>query len=183
MIIKTPISDLLIYRPQVFSDSRGFFCESYNDSTFQKLGLNYHWVQDNFSSSKKGVLRGLHFQRPPYEQAKMVCVMRGAAFDVAVDLRNDSKTYGQWFGLELNDQMPQYLIIPRGFAHGFLSLKEDTLFCYKVDNYYNSSADSGILYNDIDLNISWPGNHSEFQISPKDLNLNSLKTHKMSHNS
>jgi dTDP-4-dehydrorhamnose 3,5-epimerase len=175
MFIETPIKDLLIFKPKTFSDERGYFAESFSQSIFEKAGLHYHWIQDNFSCSKKNVLRGLHFQKPPYEQAKLVSVLKGAAFDVAVDLRKNSKTFGQWFGLELNEKELKHLLIPKGFAHGFVCLEDNTHFCYKVDAPYNPVADSGIIYNDKDIGIQWPGLVSEVILSQKDAQLQTFK--------
>jgi dTDP-4-dehydrorhamnose 3,5-epimerase len=171
MFTETPLAGLLIYKPQLFHDDRGFFAESYNLKKFEQAGITSTWVQDNFSTSKKNVLRGLHFQKPPHEQAKLVNVVKGAAFDVAVDLRPTSKTFGKWFGIELHESELKYVYIPRGFAHGFLSLSETTCFCYKVDSPYNPTADSGIHYADPDIGIKWPMATSELILSQKDKDL------------
>lgn len=178
MFIETPLHGLLIYKPRIFQDDRGFFTESYNLHQFEKAGIKSSWVQDNFSFSKKNVLRGLHFQKPPYEQAKLVSVVKGAAFDVAVDLRPHSQTFGKWYGIELSEHDLKFVYIPRGFAHGFLSLTENTCFCYKVDNTYEPASDSGIHYADSDLKIDWPTDSSKLIISKKDENLPSFSSFK-----
>ena len=153
--IETKIKNLLLIEPKVFEDSRGFFIESYNYNTFKELGINNIFVQDNFSKSSKGVLRGLHFQKGEYAQAKLVNVLRGAVLDVTVDLRKDSETFGKCFIIELNEKNKRMLFIPRGFAHGFLTLEDNTEFFYKCDNFYNPKSEVGIIWNDIDLNIDW----------------------------
>jgi dTDP-4-dehydrorhamnose 3,5-epimerase len=170
----TPLPGMHIYEPKKYSDLRGFFVETYNQKVFSELGLTNHWIQDNTSNSKKNVLRGLHFQKPPYEQAKLVCVTKGAAYDVAVDLRKGSKTFGHWFGIELNDTDYKSVYIPRGFAHGFLSLSDETQFCYKVDNFYNPASDSGIHFNDPQIAITWPVKTDQLILSLKDQSLGSF---------
>jgi dTDP-4-dehydrorhamnose 3,5-epimerase len=154
-ITKTEIPDLLIVQPKVFEDPRGYFYESYNKKVFSENGINVDFVQDNQSLSQKGVLRGLHFQEPPFAQGKLVSVIKGAVLDVAVDIRKDSPTYGQSVSIELNEKNKTMLWIPEGFAHGFLTLENDTIFCYKCTNFYNKSAEGCILWNDKDLNINW----------------------------
>lgn len=168
MLIQTPLDGLVIYEPKIYTDDRGYFVETYNQKKFAELGIKNDWVQDNFSCSKKNVLRGLHFQKPPYEQAKLVCVTKGAAFDVAVDLRKSSKTFGKWFGIELNETNLKCVYIPRGFAHGFVSLSDSVHFNYKVDNFYDPKSDSGIAFDDADINISWPIAKKNLVLSPKD---------------
>lgn len=154
-IIKTPIADLLIIQPQVFRDDRGYFFESFNHQRFIDAGLDLHFVQDNESKSQKGVLRGLHFQNPPYAQGKLVRVIKGSVMDVAVDIRSKSETYGQYFALELNEVNKTMLWIPPGFAHGFVTLEDDTIFSYKCTNMYNKASEGSVLWNDPDLNIDW----------------------------
>ncbi len=175
MFHTTPIEDLLVYTPKVFEDHRGRFFESYNAQHFKAAGLDYNFVQDNRSVSKKGTLRGLHFQKGDSAQAKFVSVLRGHVYDVAVDLRPESKTFSQWYGIHLKDDAPQSLLVPRGFAHGFLVLSDEAEFFYKVDNYYDKAADAGIIYNDKDLAIDWPLPSDLFILSEKDTNLPTLK--------
>ena len=172
-INKTFIKDLLIIEPQLFNDDRGFFYESYNKNKLDKY-INIVFVQDNESKSKKGVIRGLHFQRPPFEQIKLVRCVSGKILDVAVDLRTNSKTYGKSLSLELSSENNKQLLVPKGFAHGFQVLSESAVVNYKVDNYYNPNSDSGIIWNDKDLSIDW-----NFDTKPvlsfKDLKLVSFK--------
>ena len=151
-INKTFIEDLLIIEPQLFKDERGFFYESYNKNN---LDINIVFVQDNESKSYKGVIRGLHFQTPPFEQTKLVRCVSGNILDVAVDLRTSSKTYGKFFSIELSSENNKQLFVPKGFAHGFQVLSETAIVNYKVDNFYNSKSDSGIIWNDKDLSIDW----------------------------
>jgi len=155
--IKTGIDGLTLIKPKVHSDHRGFFLESYSAPLFAAAGINHTFVQDNHSKSvPAGVLRGLHFQTPPFEQSKLVRVVRGSVFDVAVDLRRGSPTFGRWLGFELSERNFDMLFIPRGFAHGFCTLEENTEIVYKVDNPYSPANDAGILWNDPDLAIDWP---------------------------
>ncbi len=152
----TTIPDVLIIEPKIFGDDRGFFFESFNQNEFnQAVGYSVHFVQDNHSKSKKGVLRGLHYQLSNV-QGKLVRVVQGSVFDVAVDLRLESKTYGQWVGLELSADNKKQLWIPKGFAHGFLVLSEEVEFLYKTTDYWNPSAEKCIAWNDPKLNITWP---------------------------
>lgn len=153
--IKTEIEGVYIIEPKVFGDNRGYFMESYNESVFKANGLNYTFVQDNESKSKKGVLRGLHFQIK-YPQAKLVRVIEGEVFDVAVDLRKDSKTYGKWVGVILSSENKRQFMIPRGFAHGFVVLSETATFVYKCDEFYHPEDEGGIMWNDPNININWP---------------------------
>jgi dTDP-4-dehydrorhamnose 3,5-epimerase len=153
-INKTFIDDLLIIEPQLFKDDRGFFYESYNKNNLDKV-INIVFVQDNESKSHKGVVRGLHFQRPPFEQTKLVRCVSGKILDVAVDLRTNSKTYGKSFSIELSSENNKQLFVPKGFAHGFQILSEEAIVNYKVDNFYNPKSDSGIIWNDKDLSIDW----------------------------
>ena len=167
-IIETPIKDLLIIKPAVFADARGFFMETFNEKRYQEAGITQRFVQDNQSKSSYGVVRGLHFQHSPYSQAKLVSVTVGKVWDVAVDLRSDSATYGQWYGVELTDENHYQFLIPRGFAHGFSVLSSTAIFSYKCDNFYNPAADGGILFNDPDLNIDWKIPAEKMILSEKD---------------
>ncbi len=154
-IVKTKIPDLYIIKPMVFTDERGYFFESYNKELFLKMGIDRNFVQDNESFSHKGVLRGLHFQRPPFAQGKLVRVVSGAVLDVAVDLRKASPTYGQWVSVELTQENKWMYWIPPGFAHGFVALEDNTTFIYKCTNIYNRESEGSIRWNDPDLNIDW----------------------------
>jgi len=169
-IIKTSIPDLLIIEPQKFIDSRGFFLESYNKDRFLKNGIKNNFVQDNFSSSQYGVIRGLHYQLAPYSQAKLVQVIKGKILDVVVDLRKDSSTFGKCFKQELSEENGLQLMVPQGFAHGFSVLSKEVLFSYKCDNLYNHNAERGILFNDPALGINWNIPESDAIVSDKDLN-------------
>ena len=175
-INKTFIEDLLIIKPPLYKDDRGFFYESYNKKNLDKI-IKIAFVQDNESKSNKGVVRGLHFQLPPFEQAKLVRCVSGKILDVAVDLRINSKTYGKFFSVELSSENNNQLFVPKGFAHGFQVLSETAIVNYKVDNYYNPKADSGIIWNDKDLSIGW---NLEIKpiLSDKDLKLISFKEFK-----
>ena len=168
----TPIKDLVIIEPKVFGDERGYFYEAYNKNTFRELGLDYDFVQDNQSFSRKGVLRGLHFQKN-YPQAKLVRVIEGEVFDVAVDLRKDSPTYGKWYGVVLSGENKKMFMIPRGFAHGFLVLSETATFSYKCDDFYHPNDEGGIIYNDPTIGVEWPKLNCEIILSEKD------KAHKL----
>ena len=170
-INKTFIEDLLIIEPQLFKDERGFFYESYNKNN---LNSSIVFVQDNESKSYKGVIRGLHFQAPPFEQTKLVRCVCGNILDVAVDLRTNSKTYGMSFSIELSSDNKKQLLIPKGFAHGFQVLSETAIVNYKVDNYYNPKSDSGLIWNDKDLSIDWNLDLKPI-LSVKDLKLISFK--------
>ena len=154
-LIKTPMEGLYIIEPTVFGDNRGFFMESYNKREFEKIGLDMNFVQDNHSRSKKGVLRGLHFQKK-HPQGKLVRVIRGKVFDVAVDLRKGSPTFGKWYGIILSDENHLMFYIPEGFAHGFLVLSEEADFFYKCTDFYYPEYDAGIIWNDPDIGIKWP---------------------------
>ena len=154
-LIKTSIDGLLIIKPDVFKDERGYFFESYNKERFAKAGLNMDFVQDNESKSDKGVLRGLHFQKPPYAQGKLVRVIKCSVLDVAVDLRKGSPTYGKWESVVLTEENKLQFWIPEGFAHGFVALEDNTIFNYKCTNVYNKESEGSILWNDPDINISW----------------------------
>ena len=154
-IIKTSIEGLLIIKPDVFKDERGYFFESYNKERFAKEGLTMDFVQDNESKSSKGVLRGLHFQKPPYAQGKLVRVVKGSVMDVAVDLRKGSPTYGKWESVVLSEDNKLQFWIPEGFAHGFVTLEDETVFNYKCTNIYNKESEGSLLWNDPDINIDW----------------------------
>jgi dTDP-4-dehydrorhamnose 3,5-epimerase len=156
-VIKTDIPDVLIFEPKVFSDERGFFFESFNQKVFEEaVGYKVNFVQDNHSRSCKGVLRGLHYQLEPYAQGKLVRCVAGEVFDVAVDIRKESSTFGKWVGVNLSADNKRQLWIPEGFAHGFLVLSETAEFVYKTTNYYHPESDRGIVWNDSDINILWP---------------------------
>jgi dTDP-4-dehydrorhamnose 3,5-epimerase len=172
-INKTFIEGLLIVEPQLFKDKRGFFYESYNKKKLNNIS-KINFVQDNESKSKKGVIRGLHFQIPPFHQIKLVRCVCGKVLDVVVDLRINSKTYGKFFSIELSSENNKQLLVPVGFAHGFQVLSESAIINYKVDNYYNPKFESGIIWNDKDLSIDWYNNLKPI-ISKKDLELISFK--------
>ena len=167
-IITTPIEGLLIIEPRVFSDSRGYFIETYNEQRYREAGIDTVFVQDNQSCSSYGVVRGLHFQKSPYSQAKLVTCTLGRVLDVAVDLRPDSPTFGQHFAVELSEDNHRQFFIPRGFAHGFSVLSERAVFAYKCDNLYHPEAEGGILLSDPNLAIDWQIPVSERIISDKD---------------
>lgn len=154
-LTKAPIEGLYIIEPTVHGDARGYFMETYNQKDMQELGLNMKFVQDNQSMSVKGVLRGLHFQKE-FPQGKLVRVIKGSVFDVAVDLRADSKTYGQWFGVELTEENKKQFYISEGFAHGFLVLSDTAEFCYKVTDFYHPGDEGGLAWNDPEIGIEWP---------------------------
>ncbi|MCL1868536.1 MAG: dTDP-4-dehydrorhamnose 3,5-epimerase [Paludibacter sp.] len=168
-IIQTIIKDLVIVEPQVFADSRGFFCETYNEQKYFDAGIKVRFVQDNMSKSTFGVLRGLHYQLAPHSQSKLVSVVEGAVWDVAVDLRKNSATFGQWFGVELTAENHRQFFIPQGFAHGFAVLSPTAVFTYKCDDFYNPSLERGIIFNDSTLKIDWKMAEKVAIISEKDL--------------
>jgi len=172
---KAPIEGLVIIEPRAFLDERGFFMESYKQSDFEKAGILGPFVQDNHSRSKRGVLRGLHFQRPPYAQGKLVRVSRGRAWDVAVDLREGSSTFGKYFALELSESNRRMFWIPVGFAHGFLALEDDTELQYKCTAEYNAASDGGLRWNDPDIAIAWPDIGIPPLVSAKDAALPLLR--------
>jgi dTDP-4-dehydrorhamnose 3,5-epimerase len=153
--IKTHIPDLFEIEPQVFEDSRGLFFETHNEAAFKANGIDVKFVQDNQSRSERNVLRGLHFQNAPFDQGKLVRVIKGAVLDVAVDVRENQPTYGQHFAIELSESNNKMVWIPCGFAHGFLALTDNTIFAYKCTNFYNKESEDGILWNDATLNINW----------------------------
>lgn len=168
-VIKTPIEGVVIIEPKVFNDARGYFYESYNKREFdEKLGRTVDFVQDNQSKSSRGVMRGLHFQRPPYTQAKLVRCVRGRVLDVAVDIRKGSPTYGRHVAVELTEDNNRQFFVPRGFAHGFAVLSEEAVFQYKCDNYYAPQADGGISIEDASLGIDWGIAPEEAILSDKD---------------
>lgn len=166
-VIETELKGLFVLKPKVFEDERGYFFESYNQNLFKQAGLNLDFVQDNQSLSQKGVLRGLHFQNPPHAQGKLVRVITGSVLDVAVDIRKNSKTYGKWYGLELTEKNKWMMYIPPGFAHGFLTLEDNTIFSYKCTNFYNKDSEDCLLWNDKDININW--NFDKPLLSAKDI--------------
>jgi dTDP-4-dehydrorhamnose 3,5-epimerase len=169
-VVETAIPGVLIIEPKAFGDARGYFMESFNAREFaQKTGLEVSFVQDNLSRSRRGVLRGLHFQRPPFAQSKLVGVVKGRVLDVAVDIRKGSPTYGQHVAVELSEQNHLQFFIPHGFAHGFLVLSQEAIFTYKVDRPYAPQAEAGIRWNDPDLAIEWPIDPGQVQTSAKDL--------------
>ncbi|HVA97669.1 MAG TPA: dTDP-4-dehydrorhamnose 3,5-epimerase [Bacteroidia bacterium] len=169
----TAIDGLWIIQPKVFEDERGYFFESYNKAIFLKHGIDIEFLQDNQSLSQNNVLRGLHFQNPPFAQGKLVRVINGAVWDIAVDVRKNSKTYGQSFGIELTEKNKTMFWIPPGFAHGFLTLSDNTIFSYKCTNVYNKEAEDSILWNDLDLNINWK--NAAPLLSEKDKNAKPFK--------
>ena len=164
---KTSIEGVYIIEPQVFGDNRGYFFETYKEPDFKAAGLDYTFVQDNQSKSRKGVLRGLHFQIN-HPQAKLVRVIKGEVFDVAVDLRKGSPTYGKWEGVLLTEENKKMFMIPRGFAHGFLVISDEAEFVYKCDDIYHPNDEGGIMYNDPDIGIKWPEIDTEIILSDKD---------------
>ncbi|MCL2329345.1 MAG: dTDP-4-dehydrorhamnose 3,5-epimerase [Bacteroidetes bacterium] len=178
-IIKTKIPDLYIVKTKVFEDSRGYFTEAYNEKNFKANGINVNFRQDNRSKSSYGVIRGLHYQLNPASQSKLVSVIVGKVYDVAVDLRRNSLTFGQWVGVELSDENHLQFLIPQGFAHGFSVLSETAIFSYKCDNFYTPELDRGIAYNDPALNIDWGIPAEKQLISDKDLKQPLLKDAEM----
>ncbi|WP_120971592.1 dTDP-4-dehydrorhamnose 3,5-epimerase [Comamonas sp. lk] len=168
-LVSTEIPEVKLIEPQVCCDDRGFFFESFRQDWFnQSTGSNYEFIQDNHSRSSQGVLRGLHYQLPPHAQGKLVRVVSGAVFDVAVDIRSSSSTFGRWVGVELTAENHRQLWIPPGFAHGFLVLSESADFVYKTTAYYSPQADHGVLWNDPDIGIDWPKLDVPFSLSDKD---------------
>ncbi len=170
-LIETPIKDLFVIEPKLWQDSRGYFYESFNQRIFEQAGIDVTFVQDNQSFSKKGTLRGMHAQANPFAQGKLVRVIQGRVVDVAVDIRKNSPTYGQHFAIELSGENHKQLWVPPGFLHGFLTLEDDTIFTYKVSNYYDKASEIGIMWNDPTINIDWADylDASEFSLSDKDL--------------
>lgn len=173
--IESKIPDVYIIEPSVFGDDRGYFLETFNLNNFERSIHPIKFLQDNESKSSKGVIRGLHFQKPPFEQAKLVRCIQGRVIDVVVDIRKGSPTYGKHEAVELSGENKRQLFVPRGFAHGFCVLSEWAIFAYKVDNIYAPEFDSGIRYDDQELNINWGLKEEEIQLSPKDQNLKPFK--------
>jgi dTDP-4-dehydrorhamnose 3,5-epimerase len=172
----TKLPGVLLLKPRRFADLRGYFVETYNQQLLRKAGIAADFVQDNQSfSMQKGTIRGLHFQRPPAEQSKLVRVIRGSIFDVAVDLRLKSPTYGQWIAEQINAESGEQVFVPRGFAHGFCTLDANTEVAYKVDSYYEPKCESGIQWNDPTLNIPWPAMANAAILSEKDRMLGAFK--------
>jgi len=169
LIEKTPIDGLFVLTPKVFDDNRGYFLETFHTEKYKQVGINTVFVQDNESRSARGVVRGLHYQIGEAAQAKLLRVVEGVIWDVAVDIRPGSPTFGQWFGVELSAENKKQFFVPRGFAHGFSVLSETATLCYKCDNYYSPQAERGILYDDTDLNVDWKISESERILSEKDL--------------
>lgn len=177
-IVKSSIEGLIIIQPKVFEDERGYFMESFKESFIEDNFPDIHFIQDNESKSTYGVLRGLHFQKPPFEQTKLVRVIDGKILDVAVDLRKDSQTYGKWESLILSGDNKKQFLIPRGFAHGFVVLSDSAIVSYKVDNVYAPEYESGILWNDSILNIDWRIGREHVKVSAKDKKLQKLTIQK-----
>ena len=170
-IEQTPLRDLLILTPKRFGDNRGFFCESWNRNTFAQHGLEFDFVQDNHSLSQRtGTLRGLHYQTPPHAQDKLVRCGRGRLFDVAVDIRKGSPTFGKWFGVELSFENGKQLLVPKGFLHGFISLEPDTEIVYKCTDFYAPDCDAAIRWDDPLIGVDWPTGNSQPILSEKDIN-------------
>ncbi len=167
-ILKTEIADLFILKPRVFSDERGYFFESFNEAKFIENGLKYNFIQDNQALSQYGVIRGLHFQKGEFAQAKLVRVLSGKIIDVALDLRKNSSTFGKFFSIELSDENKLQLLIPRGFAHGYSVISSQAVVLYKCDNIYMPSADGGIIFDDKELNIDWKIAEVDRIVSQKD---------------
>jgi len=177
--IPTKLEGCFVIEPKIFNDERGYFLESYNEKTFQNgIGQSVQFVQDNQSYSSKGVLRGLHYQTGEHAQAKLVRVLQGEVLDVVVDIRPNSKTYGETFSVVLSGENQKQFYIPRGFAHGFLVLSETATFFYKCDNFYNKESEGGIIYNDKSLNIDWQFSNDELLISEKDAILPTIENAK-----
>ena len=172
IVEETKLKGCFILEPTVFKDSRGYFFESFNQQKFnESIGLNINFIQDNESFSVNGTLRGLHYQKGEFAQAKLVRVIKGNVLDIAVDIRKESPTFGEHISLELSEENKKQLFIPRGFAHGFIVLSDTAIFSYKCDNFYNNESEGGIIYNDKDLNIDWKLDESELIFSEKDLEL------------
>lgn len=170
--LKTSIPGLLLFEPRLFEDERGYFYESFNQKEFsQASGIDLPFVQDNHSYSKYGVIRGLHFQKSPHQQAKLIKVIQGEIYDVIVDLRSNSATFGKWLGFHLSAQNKKQLYVPRGFAHGFAVLSQSAEVLYKCDNFYAPQSEGGIIFDDASLAISWPLERNQMLISEKDLKL------------
>lgn len=174
--IPTEIKDLWVIEPNIFKDERGYFYESFNSVQFKnETGLNIDFVQDNQSKSNKGVLRGLHYQVGEHAQAKLVRVLQGSVQDIAVDLRKNSPTFGKYFSIVLSAENHKQLFVPRGFAHGFLVLEDNTIFSYKCDNFYNKESEGGLMYNDKTIDIKWELSENQYILSEKDMILPDLE--------
>jgi dTDP-4-dehydrorhamnose 3,5-epimerase len=174
-IIKTGFDDLILIKPRIFEDPRGYFYESYNKQSFRMAGVDFNFVQDNQSLSSYGILRGLHYQLLPYAQTKLVRVIEGTIYDVAVDIRKGSPTYGKWYGTELSGDNKLQLLIPQGFAHGFSVLSPKAVVLYKTDDFYKKEAERGIAYNDPDLGIDWKIEAGKVLVSERDSRFPGLK--------
>jgi dTDP-4-dehydrorhamnose 3,5-epimerase len=172
-VTKTFIEGLLVIQPTIFQDARGYFYEPYNRKVFTEIGISEEFVQDNQSFSQKGVIRGLHFQNPPHAQAKLLRILQGSIWDVAVDIRKSSPTYGKYFGIELSAENKTIFYVPKGFAHGFLTLEDNTVLLYKCSDFYNKPSEESLVWNDPDVAISW--NVSDPILSEKDLKGKTLK--------
>lgn len=175
---KTHIEGLQVFDPKIWRDDRGYFYESYNKNTFIEAGITTEFVQDNQALSTYGVLRGLHYQLEPFAQAKLVRVTQGEVLDVAVDIREGSATYGEWYSIRLSAENKKQFFVPRGFAHGYVVLSDTAVFAYKCDNFYAKSHDAGLLYNDPTLNIDWEIDLNKAILSGKDLIQPNFGTHK-----
>jgi len=167
-ITETSIKDLLIIEPRIFNDGRGYFFESYSKVKFAEAGIDIDFVQDNQSFSHKGAVRGLHAQAAPHAQAKLVRVIQGRVLDVAIDVRKNSPTYGKYETIELSAENQLQFLVPQGFLHGFATLEDNTIFAYKVNNYYSKECEVGVLWNDPTLNINWGLDKEDILLSPKD---------------
>lgn len=174
-IIKTSIEGLVHFKPKVFEDERGYFLESFKESFFKDHFPGIHFIQDNESKSSYGVLRGLHLQKPPFEQTKLIRVVQGEILDVAVDLRKNSATYGKWESVVVSSENKIQVLIPKGFAHGFVVKSEEAIICYKVDSPYKKEYESGVRFDDKSLNINWEIDSKSIKLSTKDSNLSYLK--------
>lgn len=177
-IIKTKIKDLLLVEPKVWGDERGYFFESYNAKHLSKEGIDLNFIQDNEAKSSYGVLRGMHYQLPPFGQSKLVRVVQGEVLDVVIDIREGSKSYGKSYQVILSAHNKKQLLVPKGFAHGYLTLSETAIFCYKCDQYYNKEHESGIVFDSSSLEIKWPIDRSKMIISEKDLKQPNFGDHK-----
>jgi len=172
---RTEIEDVVVIEPKIYGDDRGYFVETYRKDKLEEfVGYSLNFCQDNESKSSKGVLRGLHYQLPPFAQTKLVRVIQGKVLDIAVDIRKGSPTFGKYVAVELSSENKKQLLVPRGFAHGFVVLEDDTIFSYKVDNYYNPECDRGIAYNDSSICVEWGLNPDELILSDKDKNAPSI---------
>jgi dTDP-4-dehydrorhamnose 3,5-epimerase len=178
-LIETPIPGLMVIEPRQYRDSRGCFFEPFNLDKFKRANLECNFCQDNHSESVKGVIRGLHYQLAPYAQTKLIRVVYGKVFDVAVDIRSSSPTFGNWYGIELSDENNLQLYIPKGFAHGFSALSKKAVLLYKVDNFYNKESERGILYNDNSLDIDWKVKPDDTLLSPRDIVLPTFENAEM----